>query len=125
MEPLLDVAPGADAADSVLDGLLEVEPEDMLPLGALVLGELELELGDVVLGVVVVLDDLVLSPLLPHAANAAAATNATIRACFTMSVTSNVKVDGRRSFDLLRGMQARCRARAPARSAAGDGKPVK
>lgn len=74
--PVPDVGAGADAGDSVAaEGLLG----DVVPL-----------LGEVVLGVVVVLDGLLVS-LLPQPYSATAR-SANARACFTISVTSSVTV---------------------------------
>jgi hypothetical protein len=110
VEPVPDVAAGADPADSdvapgLLAGELMVELED------------EPVLGVVVLGVVVVLEEGLLFSFLPHADSAAAATIANISACFTMSVVSSVAVERKGSIDRLTGMQAGCRKQRGARAA--------
>lgn len=76
VDPMPDVAPGADAGDSVA-------AEGMLGGGGVVDVEGGGVLGVVVLGVVVVLEGLLLS-FLPQALSAAAATNTNTKACFTM-----------------------------------------
>jgi hypothetical protein len=102
VEPVPDVAAGADPADSV------VAP-GLLAGGVMVELEDEPVLGVVVLGVVVVLEEGVLSFFLPQADSAAAATIANTSACFTMSVVSSVAVERKGSIDRLTGMQAGCR----------------
>lgn len=111
VEPVPDVAAGADPADSVAaPGLLA---------GGGLMVELEDEpvLGVVVLGVVVVLEEGLLFSFLPQADSAAAATIANTSACFTMSVVSSVAVERKGSIDRLTGMQAGCRKQRGARAA--------
>lgn len=86
--PLPVVAPGALAGASVpAVGLAGDGVEDVLPPGGVVVPDDAPLLGEVVLGVVVVLEGLFASSLpQPYSA---AATNAIARACFTMWITSS------------------------------------